>query len=167
MAVACSSRDAGAVVRKICPVGCIGCKICVKQVPEVFAVSDNLAVDRLHEDRRLLRRRHREVPDEVHRPPLIDPAFLPLIRLTFPGIKDFCLTTHNNILHLACDDDQTVVIDRNGDQVVGITGSFSPRISPSSNPTFGFPEYGFPIIFFLRHSLSFGLSASHPPGEKT
>jgi len=42
--VACSSRDAGAVVRKICPVGCIGCKICVKQVPEVFAVSDNLAV---------------------------------------------------------------------------------------------------------------------------
>ena len=23
---------------------CIGCKICVKQVPEVFAVSDNLAV---------------------------------------------------------------------------------------------------------------------------
>jgi electron transport complex protein RnfB len=42
--VACSSRDAGAVVRKICPVGCIGCKICVKQVPEVFSVSDNLAV---------------------------------------------------------------------------------------------------------------------------
>ena len=41
--VACSSRDAGAVVRKICPVGCIGCKICVKQVPEVFSVSDNLA----------------------------------------------------------------------------------------------------------------------------
>ncbi len=42
--VTCSSRDAGAIVRKICPVGCIGCKICVKQVPEVFAVSDNLAV---------------------------------------------------------------------------------------------------------------------------
>jgi ferredoxin len=41
--VACSSKDAGAVVRKICPVGCIGCKICVKQVPEAFAVSDNLA----------------------------------------------------------------------------------------------------------------------------
>jgi RnfABCDGE-type electron transport complex B subunit len=43
VAVACSSHDAGAVVRKICPVGCIGCKICVKQVPEVFSVSDNLA----------------------------------------------------------------------------------------------------------------------------
>lgn len=42
--VACSSRDAGAVVRKICPVGCIGCKICVKQAPEVFSVCDNLAV---------------------------------------------------------------------------------------------------------------------------
>ncbi len=41
--VACSSRDAGAVVRKICPVGCIGCKICVKQVPDVFSVTDNLA----------------------------------------------------------------------------------------------------------------------------
>jgi Na+-translocating ferredoxin:NAD+ oxidoreductase subunit B len=44
VAVACSSRDTGAVVRKICPVGCIGCKICVKQDPEVFVVSDNLAV---------------------------------------------------------------------------------------------------------------------------
>ena len=41
--VVCSSRDTGAVTRKTCPVGCIGCKICVKQVPEVFAVSDNLA----------------------------------------------------------------------------------------------------------------------------
>ena len=41
--VACSSRDAGAVVRKICPVGCIACKICVKQVPEAFTVTDNLA----------------------------------------------------------------------------------------------------------------------------
>jgi Na+-translocating ferredoxin:NAD+ oxidoreductase subunit B len=42
--VACSSRDAGAVVRKICSVGCIGCKICVKQASEVFTVSDNLAM---------------------------------------------------------------------------------------------------------------------------
>lgn len=43
VAVACSSRDAGAVVRKICSVGCIGCKMCVKQAPEVFSVTDNLA----------------------------------------------------------------------------------------------------------------------------
>jgi Na+-translocating ferredoxin:NAD+ oxidoreductase RNF subunit RnfB len=42
--VACSSRDTGAVTRKTCPVGCIGCKICVKQVPEVFTVADNLAI---------------------------------------------------------------------------------------------------------------------------
>lgn len=42
--VACSSHDTGPVVRKICPVGCIACKICEKQVPEVFKVTDNLAV---------------------------------------------------------------------------------------------------------------------------
>jgi len=43
IAVACSSRDSGAVVRKICTVGCIGCKLCVKQVADVFKVTDNLA----------------------------------------------------------------------------------------------------------------------------
>jgi len=43
VAIACSSRDSGAVVRKICPVGCIGCKLCVKQVADVFKVTDNLA----------------------------------------------------------------------------------------------------------------------------
>jgi len=42
--VACSSKDRGAVVRKICPVGCIGCVICEKLVPAVFKVVDNLAV---------------------------------------------------------------------------------------------------------------------------
>ena len=42
--VACSSRDPGALVRKICPVGCIACKICENLVPEVFKVVDNLAV---------------------------------------------------------------------------------------------------------------------------
>src|SRR3989339_37943 len=42
--VACSSHDKGADVRKICPVGCIACKICEKQVPEVFKVEDNLAM---------------------------------------------------------------------------------------------------------------------------
>jgi len=44
VAVACSSHDKGAVTRKICPVGCIACLICEKQVPEVFKVVDNLAV---------------------------------------------------------------------------------------------------------------------------
>ncbi|MFH1387644.1 MAG: RnfABCDGE type electron transport complex subunit B [bacterium] len=42
--VACSSRDRGAETRKNCPVGCIACKICEKAVPEVFKVTDNLAV---------------------------------------------------------------------------------------------------------------------------
>ena len=41
--VACSSRDSGAVTRKNCPVGCIACKICEKEVPEIFKVIDNLA----------------------------------------------------------------------------------------------------------------------------
>jgi RnfABCDGE-type electron transport complex B subunit len=42
--VACSSHDRGAETRKICPVGCIACNICVKLVPEVFKVENNLAV---------------------------------------------------------------------------------------------------------------------------
>ena len=42
--VACSSRDSGAVTRQNCPVGCIACKICEKEVPTVFKVVDNLAV---------------------------------------------------------------------------------------------------------------------------
>jgi RnfABCDGE-type electron transport complex B subunit len=42
--VACWSRDPGAYVRKICPVGCIGCRICEKLAPEVFKIVDNLAL---------------------------------------------------------------------------------------------------------------------------
>lgn len=42
-AVACRSYEKGARVRKICNVGCIGCKICEKKVPEVFSVGQNLA----------------------------------------------------------------------------------------------------------------------------
>jgi Na+-translocating ferredoxin:NAD+ oxidoreductase RNF subunit RnfB len=42
--VACSSHDSGANTRKICPVGCIACKICEKLAPLVFKVVDNLAV---------------------------------------------------------------------------------------------------------------------------
>ncbi len=44
VAVACASKDPGAYVRKICPVGCIGCRICERLVPEAFKVVDNLAV---------------------------------------------------------------------------------------------------------------------------
>ena len=41
--VACNSRDKGAVVRKTCKVGCIGCMICVKNAPEGYKIDDNLA----------------------------------------------------------------------------------------------------------------------------
>lgn len=43
-AIACTSRDKGAVVRKICQVGCIACKICEKKFPESgCTVVDNLS----------------------------------------------------------------------------------------------------------------------------
>ncbi len=41
--VACNSLDKGKDVRKICPVGCIACKICEKLSPELFKVENNLA----------------------------------------------------------------------------------------------------------------------------
>jgi len=41
--IACSSRDKGAVVRKICPVGCISCLKCVKTCPkQAIAHTDGL-----------------------------------------------------------------------------------------------------------------------------
>jgi Na+-translocating ferredoxin:NAD+ oxidoreductase RNF subunit RnfB len=40
---ACNSTYSGAFVKKICPVGCIGCKICEKLSDGVFFVEDNLA----------------------------------------------------------------------------------------------------------------------------
>jgi Na+-translocating ferredoxin:NAD+ oxidoreductase RNF subunit RnfB len=43
-AIGCNSRDKGAVVRKICQVGCIACKICEKKFPESgCTVIDNLS----------------------------------------------------------------------------------------------------------------------------
>lgn len=50
---ACRSKDKGALVRKICSVGCIGCKICEKLSGGVFVVEDNLSklkIDRIKED---------------------------------------------------------------------------------------------------------------------
>jgi len=41
--VACNSKDKGAVVRKVCKVGCIACQICVKQAPGGYVIADFLA----------------------------------------------------------------------------------------------------------------------------
>ncbi len=41
--VLCNSHDKGAAVRKYCEVGCIGCNICKKTVPEAYAIENFLA----------------------------------------------------------------------------------------------------------------------------
>jgi Na+-translocating ferredoxin:NAD+ oxidoreductase RNF subunit RnfB len=41
--VKCLSHDKGVVVKSICPVGCIGCKICEKLSNSVFTVENNLS----------------------------------------------------------------------------------------------------------------------------
>jgi len=41
--VLCNSHDKGAVVRKYCEVGCIGCQICKKTAPEAYVIEDFLA----------------------------------------------------------------------------------------------------------------------------
>jgi electron transport complex protein RnfB len=43
--VACSSRDSGKEVKKVCEIGCIACKICEKNCPvNAVHVKDNLAL---------------------------------------------------------------------------------------------------------------------------
>ncbi len=41
--VLCNSHDKGAIVRKYCQVGCIGCQICKKTIPDAYKVEDFLA----------------------------------------------------------------------------------------------------------------------------
>ena len=43
--VACANRDRGAETRKVCDIGCIGCRICEKNCPQdAIHVVDNIAV---------------------------------------------------------------------------------------------------------------------------
>ncbi len=45
ISVLCSSKDRGAVVRKICKIGCIGCSKCVKNCPQqAIYMHDNMAI---------------------------------------------------------------------------------------------------------------------------
>ena len=47
--VACNNHEPGGKVRKICQVGCIGCKICQTKVPgSPFTVTDFLSVNDYH-----------------------------------------------------------------------------------------------------------------------
>ncbi|MBN1957663.1 MAG: RnfABCDGE type electron transport complex subunit B [Desulfuromonadales bacterium] len=49
--VLCNSHDKGAAVRKYCQVGCIGCNICKKTVPEAYQIENFLArVDYEHHE---------------------------------------------------------------------------------------------------------------------
>ncbi len=41
--VLCNSHDKGAVVRKYCQIGCIGCNICKKTAPEAYSIENFLA----------------------------------------------------------------------------------------------------------------------------
>ncbi len=41
--VLCNSHDKGALIRKYCQIGCIGCHICKKTVPEAYVVENFLA----------------------------------------------------------------------------------------------------------------------------
>lgn len=43
LVIACSNKEPGRLVKQVCDVGCIGCKMCQKMLADVFEVKDNLA----------------------------------------------------------------------------------------------------------------------------
>ncbi len=43
LAIACSNKEPGRLVKQVCTVGCIGCKMCQKMLAETFEIKDNLA----------------------------------------------------------------------------------------------------------------------------
>ena len=48
--VLCNSNDKGALVRKYCQIGCIGCHICKKTVPDAYVIENFLATVVYEED---------------------------------------------------------------------------------------------------------------------
>ena len=43
LVVACANKEPGKLVKQVCTVGCIGCKMCQKMMADLFQVKDNLA----------------------------------------------------------------------------------------------------------------------------
>ncbi len=43
LAIACSNKEPGKLVKQVCEVGCIGCKMCQKMLADMFEVKNNLA----------------------------------------------------------------------------------------------------------------------------
>jgi len=43
LVIACSNKEPGRLVKQVCDVGCIGCKMCQKMLADVFEIKDNLA----------------------------------------------------------------------------------------------------------------------------
>ena len=43
LVVACMNKEPTKLVRQVCKVGCIGCKLCQRLAPDVFTVEDNVA----------------------------------------------------------------------------------------------------------------------------
>jgi len=43
LVVACSNKEPAKLVKQVCKVGCVGCKLCAKLFSDIFKVEDNLA----------------------------------------------------------------------------------------------------------------------------
>lgn len=43
LVIACSNKEPGKLVKQVCTVGCIGCKMCQKKLADLFQIKDNLA----------------------------------------------------------------------------------------------------------------------------
>jgi len=43
LVIACSNKEPGKLVKQVCEVGCIGCKMCQRMLADMFEVKNNLA----------------------------------------------------------------------------------------------------------------------------